>query len=141
MVASKSCESILKKVQPTPVELVFVESVFTIQCYLVKYTLLCTAFSIKIFFLCSELTVSLVFLFQAFTASTPDEITNTLQAMRKADGPNLLEIKVRPGSRKNLGRPTRSPVQNKGDFMHFLAIEQRVLTVFLLHSSLARYGV
>jgi len=60
---------------------------------------------------------------QAFTASTPDEITSTIHAMRTSDGPNLLEIKVRPGSRKDLGRPTRSPIQNKGDFMHFLAIE------------------
>lgn len=60
---------------------------------------------------------------QAFTASTPEEITTTLHAMRLAEGPVLLEIKVRPGSRKNLGRPTRSPIQNKGDFMHFLAIE------------------
>jgi len=60
---------------------------------------------------------------QAFTATTPEEITQTLHAMRVSDGPSLLEIKVRTGSRKNLGRPTRSPVQNKGDFMHFLAIE------------------
>ena len=43
--------------------------------------------------------------------------------MRKMEGPVLLEIKVRTGSRKDLGRPTRTPQQNKADFMHFLAIE------------------
>jgi len=60
---------------------------------------------------------------QAFTASTPEEITQTIHAMRLSEGPSVLEIRVRPGSRKNLGRPTRSPIQNKGDFMHFLAID------------------
>ena len=43
--------------------------------------------------------------------------------MREMEGPVLLEIKVRKGSRKDLGRPTRSPKQNKADFMHFLAID------------------
>jgi len=38
------------------------------------------------------------------------------------EGPVALEIKVSSGSRKNLGRPTRTPVQNKKDFMHFLAL-------------------
>lgn len=60
---------------------------------------------------------------QAFTASTPEEITQTIHVMRQSEGPSVLEIRVRPGSRKNLGRPTRSPIQNKGDFMHFLAID------------------
>jgi len=60
---------------------------------------------------------------QAFTAITPEEIKESVAAMRKMEGPVLLEIKVRTGSRKDLGRPTRSPQQNKADFMHFLAIE------------------
>lgn len=37
------------------------------------------------------------------------------------EGPNLLEIRVRLGSRKDLGRPTISPVENKKDFMAQLA--------------------
>jgi phosphonopyruvate decarboxylase len=42
--------------------------------------------------------------------------------LRKTDGPVLLEVKCNPGHRKNLGRPTRKPIENKSDFMHFLAI-------------------
>jgi phosphonopyruvate decarboxylase len=42
--------------------------------------------------------------------------------MQSTTGPVLLEIKVTAGSRKNLGRPTRSPIENKNDFMHFLAL-------------------
>lgn len=47
-------------------------------------------------------------------------IENVSQPSEK--GPHLIEIKIRRGSRKDLGRPTRTPVQNKVDFMHFLAI-------------------
>lgn len=36
-------------------------------------------------------------------------------------GPAILEIQVNKGGRKNLGRPTRSPIENKEDFMDFLA--------------------
>ncbi|XP_065051173.1 phosphonopyruvate decarboxylase-like [Rhopilema esculentum] len=60
---------------------------------------------------------------QAFTAVTPEEILDSVAAMREMEGPVLLEIKVNKGNRKNLGRPTRTPIQNKADFMHFLAID------------------
>jgi len=60
---------------------------------------------------------------KALTAITPEEIRESVLAMRHMEGPVLLEIKVRKGSRKDLGRPTRTPKQNKDDFMHFLAIE------------------
>ena len=36
------------------------------------------------------------------------------------DGPVFLEIKITPGSRDNLGRPTVTPKKNKLDFMKFL---------------------
>lgn len=57
-------------------------------------------------------------------ASTKEEIFQAIGNISppNAKGPTLLEIKVARGSRKNLGRPTRTPVQNKIDFMHFLAI-------------------
>ena len=45
-------------------------------------------------------------------------------ALRENEGPALLEILCNVGSRKNLGRPTRTPIENKADFMHFLAIER-----------------
>ena len=36
------------------------------------------------------------------------------------EGPVLLEIKVKKGNRKNLGRPTTTPIQNKEELMNFL---------------------
>lgn len=51
------------------------------------------------------------------------DIQEKVKAMRQMDGPVLLEIKCNKGGRKDLGRPTRSPQQNKKDFMHFLAID------------------
>jgi len=59
---------------------------------------------------------------QAMSASTVGEISACVKQMRDMEGPTLLEVKCRVGSRKDLGRPTRTPVQNKNDFMHFLAI-------------------
>ena len=35
-------------------------------------------------------------------------------------GPNFLEVKIDPGSRKDLGRPTISPIDNKKEFMKFI---------------------
>ena len=35
-------------------------------------------------------------------------------------GPVLLEVQVKKGNRKNLGRPTTTPIQNKEDLMNFL---------------------
>ncbi|XP_047124492.1 phosphonopyruvate decarboxylase isoform X1 [Hydra vulgaris] len=60
---------------------------------------------------------------KATSVSTPEEIRESVLAMRSMQGPVLLEIKVKKGSRKDLGRPTRTPIQNKADFMHFLAID------------------
>jgi len=40
-------------------------------------------------------------------------------------GPMFIEIKVRKGNRKDLGRPRSSPQENKEAFMRFLAIEGR----------------
>jgi phosphonopyruvate decarboxylase len=35
-------------------------------------------------------------------------------------GPHFIEVLVRPGSRSDLGRPTRTPEQNKMDLMDFV---------------------
>ncbi|EDO39637.1 predicted protein [Nematostella vectensis] len=56
-------------------------------------------------------------------ASEPADIAAKVKTMREMEGPVLLEIKCNKGGRKNLGRPTRTPKQNKKDFMHFLAID------------------
>ena len=35
-------------------------------------------------------------------------------------GPNFLEVKIKPGARKDLGRPTIDPITNKNTFMKFI---------------------
>jgi phosphonopyruvate decarboxylase len=37
-----------------------------------------------------------------------------------SSGPAFLEIKLKPGTRSDLGRPTSSPLDNKNAFMDFL---------------------
>ncbi|GAB1607510.1 uncharacterized protein LOC115230803 [Argonauta hians] len=59
---------------------------------------------------------------EARVAVTEEEITEGIHWMRQTDGPILLQIKVNRGGRGNLGRPTRTTLENKADFMHFLAI-------------------
>lgn len=61
----------------------------------------------------------------AYSASTKEELVKLLQsqfAIRDfhTEGPTLLEIKVKKGNRKNLGRPTTTPIENKTAFMNFL---------------------
>lgn len=59
---------------------------------------------------------------EVYVAETKEEIRSGIEKIQCSEGPVLLEIRCRPGHRKNLGRPTRSPIENKSDFMHFLAI-------------------
>lgn len=58
---------------------------------------------------------------QAFRAQTCSELKTSMRELKHSGGPSLLEIRVRRGSRKDLGRPTSTPVQNKHSFMEFLA--------------------
>ncbi len=51
----------------------------------------------------------------------PERIGEAVRALRAADGPAMLEIRVRKGARKDLGRPTSSPIENKQAFMRFLS--------------------
>ena len=55
-----------------------------------------------------------------FSAKTSMELKKELANLKHSKGPSLLEIKISKGSRKNLGRPTASPLQNKHSFMRFL---------------------
>lgn len=48
------------------------------------------------------------------------ELEEKLNLLKFSDGPALLEIKVNKGARKDLGRPTSSPSENKKEFMRFL---------------------
>lgn len=59
---------------------------------------------------------------EAVTVHEESDIKAAVKHLRETRGPALLEIKCNSGHRKNLGRPTRKPIENKSDFMHFLAI-------------------
>ncbi len=58
---------------------------------------------------------------KTFTVSTFEDLKAYLKILVEAKGPVLLEVKVRKGARKDLGRPTTSPIENKDMFMKFLA--------------------
>ena len=47
-------------------------------------------------------------------------ISTAIEQALISDGPHFIEILIRPGNRPDLGRPTRSPEENKSDFMSFL---------------------
>jgi phosphonopyruvate decarboxylase len=57
-------------------------------------------------------------------AKNENEIDEAMKKMRSItnEGPVLLELRVKTGHRKNLGRPTRSTNDNRKDFMHFLQL-------------------
>ncbi len=57
---------------------------------------------------------------EVFQAQTAEEIRHCLLRMRNTTGPVLLEIRCNKGARKDLGRPTQSPLENKKQFMEFL---------------------
>ena len=57
---------------------------------------------------------------EAFSAQTAEEIRNALLKMKNAAGPALMEIRCNKGARKDLGRPTQSPLENKKQFAGFL---------------------
>ena len=53
------------------------------------------------------------------TAGNAEELRKRLDAM-PSDGPVMLEVRVKRGNRKDLGRPTTTPEQNKDALMMFL---------------------
>lgn len=55
-----------------------------------------------------------------YSVSTKDELQNILSTLSGMTGPVLLEVKVKKGNRKDLGRPTTTPIQNKEALMAFL---------------------
>jgi phosphonopyruvate decarboxylase len=56
----------------------------------------------------------------ALTASSIEEVQKNFRVLSQSGGPSLLEIRIKPGARKNLGRPTTTPHHNKEQFMDFL---------------------
>ena len=57
----------------------------------------------------------------ALKAKTSDEVKEKMKILKLRDGPILLEIKVNKGARSDLIRPTKTPQENKQDFMNFLS--------------------
>ena len=57
-----------------------------------------------------------------FSVSTKEELDSQLSVLSSQfkAGPVLLEIKVKKGNRKDLGRPTTTPIENKQALMQFL---------------------
>ena len=56
----------------------------------------------------------------AFSVENKDDLSVILSEVKNLVGPVFIEIKVRKGNRKDLGRPTTTPIQNKEAFMAFL---------------------
>ena len=55
-----------------------------------------------------------------FTVENKAALSVLLKEAKNLEGPVFIEIKVRKGNRKDLGRPTTTPIQNKEAFMAFL---------------------
>ena len=56
----------------------------------------------------------------ACSVDTKEQLREQLSGLSALDGPVLLEVKVKKGNRKDLGRPTTTPIQNKEALMDFL---------------------
>lgn len=56
----------------------------------------------------------------ALTADSKESLAAALEKLKGMEGPVLLEVKVKKGNRKDLGRPTTTPIENKNALMEFL---------------------
>ncbi|MFY9194168.1 MAG: phosphonopyruvate decarboxylase [Methanoculleus sp.] len=59
---------------------------------------------------------------EACSVAEPDDIKKSLNHLQFTDGPAFLEVRVKKGSRKDLGRPKNSPLENRNAFMANLGI-------------------
>ena len=55
-----------------------------------------------------------------YSVSTKGDLADVLDEVKKNNDLSLIEVKVKKGNRKDLGRPTTSPIQNKEALMDFL---------------------
>lgn len=55
-----------------------------------------------------------------YSVRDKDQLIDQFDDFLINEGPNFLEIKIKGGSRKDLGRPTVKPIDIKADFMEFL---------------------
>ena len=56
----------------------------------------------------------------AFSADNREDLLALLDNVKELDGPVFLQVRVKKGNRKDLGRPTTSPIENKVALMGFL---------------------
>ena len=56
----------------------------------------------------------------AFSVENKEDLLEALRAVKMVEGPVLLQVCVKKGNRKDLGRPTTTPIQNKEALMDFL---------------------
>jgi len=56
----------------------------------------------------------------ALRATTATQVETALDHLLDSEGPSLLEIKTRKGSRRDLGRPTITPLENRNELMRRL---------------------
>lgn len=56
----------------------------------------------------------------AISVDSKEILIEALKGVKIQEGPILLEVRVKKGNRKDLGRPTTTPVQNKEALMDFL---------------------
>ncbi len=55
-----------------------------------------------------------------YSVSAKEDLMDVLNEVKKNNDLSLIEIKVKKGNRKDLGRPTTTPIQNKEALMTFL---------------------
>jgi len=53
--------------------------------------------------------------------SGKNELIKEIKNIQESEGPNMLIVKVNKGARKDLGRPTSTPIENKDSFMKFVS--------------------
>lgn len=56
----------------------------------------------------------------AFSVDNREDLLALLDKVKELDGPVFLQVRVKKGNRKDLGRPTTSPIENKVALMGFL---------------------
>ena len=55
-----------------------------------------------------------------FSVETEDELASALAKIKTLNSLSFLQVCVKKGNRKDLGRPTTTPIQNKEALMNFL---------------------
>lgn len=55
-----------------------------------------------------------------YSCNTKEYLQELLEKIKEQEGPTLLQVCVRRGNRKDLGRPTTTPIENKNALMDFL---------------------